>query len=156
MEQKYNNNNPEEFQNLKDEFYVKFLYSLGIFTFILSAIGIPFVLNKDINEDIVINNGKIIDKSTIISGVNALKKLIATNGCIEYDLRDVDLSSKNLKEVTLKNSDLRGANLTGVLLNEGTVINANFNNANLSYSDLRSVLNLDRNFKDCTFFRANL
>ena len=156
MDEKNKNNNSEEFQNLEDNIYVKFLYSLGFLIFSFFVIGIPLVINKDTNEDIIIKNGKIIDKSTIISGVNALKKLIATNGCIEYDLRDVDLSSKNLKEVTLKNSDLRGANLTGVLLNEGTVINANFNNANLSYSDLRSVLNLDRNFKDCTFFRANL
>lgn len=77
------------------------------------------------------------------------ERLLATKGCVQCDLSNVNLSGLDLSDVNLADANLNGANLSnavlthanlgGAMLRDVNLSNSNLSDANLSRSDLTNA-----------------
>ncbi len=123
------------------------------------------------NRDCYAAQADTNQRSEVLSGEAAQKKLVETNECIgcdlngadlyaallsNADLSGTDLSGTNLHRASLRDANLSGANLSGAYLWNADLGNANLAGANLSAANLLGANLLGANLLGANLLGANL
>lgn len=152
------------YQSRREEFVIQLLVETHGLVLEIIVVGILTVaLTRAADRKRMIEGSlmKIADMKKVESEYARLKvlehlKILARYKVDGFDLRDANLSSRNLKSMNLKNSDLIGLNASNTEMAEANLSNSKLFKAIFSNSDLEGARIEACYAKDCDFAHANL